>query len=50
MAKNGEAIMYEGASSSVDYDDNGDMKAVTYAVWKFTEDGTETVDTIPFEA
>ena len=53
MAANGEDINYAGASSAVDFDDNGDMKAVSYAVWKFapsTESGIETADTIQFEA
>jgi ABC-type branched-subunit amino acid transport system substrate-binding protein len=52
MAANGEDINYAGASSAVDFDDNGDMKAVSYAVWKFapsTESGIETADTIQFE-
>ena len=51
MAMNGEDINYQGASSSVDFDDNGDMKAVTYSVWEFapdTESGIEEVDTINF--
>lgn len=39
MANDGEEIQYVGASSSVDFDDNGDMKAVAYSYWKFN---TET--------
>ncbi|SEO72047.1 Tat (twin-arginine translocation) pathway signal sequence [Halogranum amylolyticum] len=53
MAANGEAINYAGASSAVDFDDNGDMKAVSYSVWQFapdSESGIEVVDTIQFEA
>ena len=41
MANDGEEIQYVGASSSVDFDDNGDMQAVAYSYWKFNteEDG-----------
>lgn len=53
MAKKGEDINYQGASSPVNFDDNGDMKAVAYSVWKFapkTESGIKVVDTINFSA
>jgi ABC-type branched-subunit amino acid transport system substrate-binding protein len=51
-AARGEDVIYEGASSPVDFDDNGDMAAVAYDVWKFapdTESGIEVVETINFE-
>lgn len=49
MAANGEEIKYEGASSAVDFDENGDMEAVTYEFFKFNAEGNaETVDEIPF--
>ena len=51
MAAAGEEIQYVGASSSVDFDDNGDMSAVSYEVWEFapdTESGFETVNTVEF--
>ncbi len=48
MAANGEAIKYEGASSAVDFDENGDMKAVAYEYFTFTSDGVERQDTINF--
>ncbi|MFB6266147.1 MAG: ABC transporter substrate-binding protein [Halodesulfurarchaeum sp.] len=49
MAANGENVKYEGASSAVDFDENGDMKAVTYEYFKFTKAGdTKTVKKIPF--
>lgn len=35
MVANGESVNYAGASSSVNYDDNGDMAAVTYELWSF---------------
>ncbi|MCT9096627.1 ABC transporter substrate-binding protein [Haloarchaeobius sp. HME9146] len=52
-AMDGDDVQYAGASSAVDYDDNGDMKAVTYSVWKFAPDsdsGIEVTDTINFSA
>ena len=48
----GESVNYAGASSSVNFDDNGDMAAVSYEVWQFadTETGYEQVTTIDFSA
>jgi ABC-type branched-subunit amino acid transport system substrate-binding protein len=48
MAAQGKKIKYEGASSPVNFDDNGDMKAVAYSVWKFTNSGVKETDTIRF--
>ncbi|MFB6082078.1 MAG: ABC transporter substrate-binding protein [Halanaeroarchaeum sp.] len=49
MAASGETVQYVGASSSVDFDDAGDMKAVTYQYFRFKEGGgVETVETINF--
>ena len=49
MAAKGEEIQYVGASSSVDFDENGDMTAVTYQYFKFKEGGgVTTVDKINF--
>ncbi|WP_306057716.1 ABC transporter substrate-binding protein [Natronococcus wangiae] len=45
----GEPINYQGASSAVDFDDVGDPAEAAYDIWNFTEDGTETQDTINFE-
>ena len=42
----GDDINYVGASSQVDFDDNGDMKAVTYAIYKFSSDGYKETDTV----
>lgn len=39
MAAAGKDLKYIGASSSVDYDDAGDMKAVTYAIFSFSNSG-----------
>ncbi|WP_435349556.1 ABC transporter substrate-binding protein [Haloarchaeobius sp. HRN-SO-5] len=52
-AMDGEEVQYLGASSSVNFDDNGDMGAVAYDVWEFapgTESGVEVTDTVNFEA
>ena len=43
---NGEDIAYVGAGGSVDFDDNGDVKT-PMAIWRFTEEGDETVQIVP---
>ena len=49
-AANGEEIQYQGASSSTNFDENGDPASAAYATWQFTEDGgTETTDVSNFE-
>ena len=51
LASEGEPINYVGASSSVDFDDNGDMKAVTYSYWRFNTDvegNIEEISTVNF--
>jgi ABC-type branched-subunit amino acid transport system substrate-binding protein len=53
MVGNGESVNYAGASSSVDFDDNGDMAAVSYEVWEFapdSESGFSQLTTVDFEA
>ncbi|MFC6794104.1 ABC transporter substrate-binding protein [Halobaculum halobium] len=50
---NGDDVYYQGASSSVDFDENGDMTAVTYAFLQYNTDvegNVETISTIDFEA
>lgn len=50
MAANGEEIQYEGASSAVVFDENGDLDAVDYEVFEFGDmDGYEVVDEYEFE-
>ena len=52
MAAAGEEIQYSGASSGVDFDDNGDMQAVSYDVLRYGGDGDnpiQTLRTIDFE-
>jgi ABC-type branched-subunit amino acid transport system substrate-binding protein len=44
----GDSINYVGASSPVDFDENGDMQTVTYEIFGFTSDGVETQETIQF--
>lgn len=46
---NGEEISYQGASSTVNFDDVGDPAEAAYDVWEFGEDDIETVDTVSFE-
>ena len=48
LLKDGQDIDYVGAGGTVDFDDNGDVKT-PIAIWKFTEDGTETVQIVPAE-
>ncbi|WP_435063728.1 ABC transporter substrate-binding protein [Halobaculum sp. EA56] len=53
MVANGEDVYYSGASSSVNFDENGDMTAVTYAFLRFNTDAEgniETISTIDFQA
>ena len=40
MAANGEAVNYQGASSPVTFDENGDIVAVTYSIWEFGDGGS----------
>src|SRR5690625_7863526 len=40
LLKDGQEIDYVGAGGSVDFDDVGDVKT-PYAIWEFTERGTE---------
>lgn len=49
MAASGTDINYQGASSNVNFDDNGDVKSATYEIFSFAEDGSvETVDTVEY--
>jgi len=51
MAAAGTEIQYKGASSAVDFDENGDLKAATYEYFGFQQGGgIETIDTIQFTA
>ncbi|PSQ43521.1 ABC transporter substrate-binding protein [Halobacteriales archaeon SW_7_68_16] len=50
MAANEEEINYNGAASSVTFDDNGDVASATYEYFGFTDDGVETLDQIEFSA
>jgi ABC-type branched-subunit amino acid transport system substrate-binding protein len=48
MAAQGEAINYQGASSVCNFDDNGDMRAVSYDVNRYQDGEIEVVETIDF--
>ena len=46
----GGAIDYEGASGSMDWDENGDLRRGHIGIWRFTHDERiEEVDAVPFE-
>ena len=46
MAENGDEIQYQGASSTVEFDENGDPVISTFEVFEFNEDGYEVIDEI----
>ncbi len=46
MAANGDEIQYQGASSAVEFDENGDLRGVDYEVFEFSLDGYEVTNTI----
>jgi branched-chain amino acid transport system substrate-binding protein len=46
LLKDGQDIDYVGAGGTADFDENGDVKT-PIAIWKYTEDGNETVQIIP---
>ena len=46
----GGAIDFQGASGSMDWDANGDLRRGHIGIWRFTEDERiEEVDAVPFE-
>jgi len=49
MAANGDEIQYQGASSNIVFDENGDLNAVDYEVFEFDIDGYTTVDQYSIE-
>jgi len=50
-AANGEDVNYQGASSSVNFDENGDPASAAYAIWEFEEGGgTSTIESQNFES
>lgn len=44
----GEPIQYQGASSSCEFDGNGDMRAVSYDILRYQDGDIETLRTIDF--
>ena len=49
LAEGGE-VDYEGASGSMDWDENGDLRRGHIGIWRFTEDErVEDVVAVPFE-
>ena len=50
LAEGGE-VDYEGAATTLDWDENGDLRRGYIGVWRFTADeGIEEVEVIPFAA
>ena len=46
---NGDEINYKGASTTLDWDENGDLLRGYVGVWRFTTDGKiEDVKVVPF--
>ena len=43
-AANGENINYQGASSAVNFDENGDPASAAYQIWEFAGQGADSVD------
>jgi ABC-type branched-subunit amino acid transport system substrate-binding protein len=52
MVANGEDINYQGASSTVNFDENGDPASAAYAIWEFArqQNAAETLSTETFES
>ena len=49
MAAEGTEVQYKGASSAIDFDENGDLKSATYELFGFQEGGgIETIEEIDF--
>ncbi|WP_255170629.1 ABC transporter substrate-binding protein [Natrononativus amylolyticus] len=49
LAAAGEEITYQGASSTVEFDDNGDPVSFTYDIYEFGDFEFDVVDQIEFE-
>ncbi len=50
LVADGEEIEYQGASSTVEFDDNGDITSSAYDIVEFSGGEITVVDTITFEA
>ncbi|XVH31726.1 ABC transporter substrate-binding protein [Haloferacaceae archaeon DSL9] len=48
LAENGDEINYQGASSTVDFDENGDIVAAVYDIYQYTGGGVEVTDSVDF--
>ncbi len=46
MAANGTEIQYQGASSNVEFDENGDLSAAVFNVFEYSREGYEVVDQV----
>lgn len=48
-AANGDDVNFQGASSSVNFDENGDPASAAYSLWEFSDQGTSSIRTQTFE-
>ncbi|WP_123534278.1 ABC transporter substrate-binding protein [Halosimplex salinum] len=48
MAAEGTEINYQGASSDIQFNDNGDIGAATYQFYRYNEDGFEVIEDIEY--
>lgn len=46
MAANGDEIEYQGASSEIEFDENGDLATATFDIFEFSADGYTVTDSI----
>ncbi len=46
MAANGTEIQYQGASSNVEFDENGDLSAAVFNVFEYSREGYEVTDRV----
>lgn len=44
MAANGDEIQYQGASGTVEFDENGDLSAASFDIFEFSDEGYSVTD------
>ncbi len=49
MASQGEEIQYQGVSSSVDFDENGDIRQGSYEIFGFEDNNIRHIDTVEID-
>ena len=48
-AANGDDVNFQGASSAVNFDQNGDPASAAYQLWEFSDDGVSTIRSESFQ-